>query len=103
MRDKVLTIISTLTPNDLPIQPTITPGFAVAGVILMLTGAAYTLVGIKNKFLHIFLSAAYLASIAVTVLILYVMNPPVSNAIQGAYLVRWNPGQSYWWWGTNEM
>lgn len=53
----------------------------------MLTGTVYTLVGIKNKYLHIFMSAAYLASIAVTVLILYVMNPPITNAIQGAYVV----------------
>jgi hypothetical protein len=53
----------------------------------MITGAVYTLVGIKNKWLHIYLSAAYLASLAVTVLIIYVMNPPVSNAIQGAYVV----------------
>jgi hypothetical protein len=44
-------------------------------------------VGIKNKWLHISLSAAYLASLAVTVLIMYVMNPPVSNAVQGAYVV----------------
>jgi hypothetical protein len=53
----------------------------------MVSGVAYTLIGIKNQWLHIFLSAAYLASLSVTVLILYVMNPPVSNAIQGAYLV----------------
>lgn len=53
----------------------------------MITGVVYTLVGIKNKWLHIYISAAYLASLAVTVLILYVMNPPVSNAIQGAYVV----------------
>jgi len=55
--------------------------------MLILSGFVYTLVGIKNKWLHIYLSAAYLASLAVTVLILYVMNPPVSNAIQGAYVV----------------
>ncbi|CZR54525.1 uncharacterized protein PAC_04409 [Phialocephala subalpina] len=77
----------TLTPQELPITPVVTPGFAVGGVILMLTGAVYTLVGIKNKWLHIYLSAAYLASLAVTVLIIYVMNPPVSNAVQGAYVV----------------
>ncbi|KUJ12741.1 uncharacterized protein LY89DRAFT_737659 [Mollisia scopiformis] len=77
----------TLTPDKLPITPEISPGFAVGGVILMVTGAVYTLVGIKNKWLHIYLSAAYLASVAVTVLIIYVMNPPVSNAIQGAYIV----------------
>jgi hypothetical protein len=53
----------------------------------MISGVAYTLIGIKNRHLHISLSAGYLASLGVTVLILYVMNPPVSNAIQGAYLV----------------
>lgn len=53
----------------------------------MATGAVYTVVGIKNKFLHIFLSAAYLSSLSIVVLILYVMNLPVSNAIQGAYVV----------------
>ncbi|PMD36682.1 hypothetical protein L207DRAFT_586381 [Hyaloscypha variabilis F] len=78
---------STATPNALPLQPEITPGLSVAGVLLILSGLAYTLVGIKNKWLHIYFSAAYLASLAVTVLILYVMNPPVSNAIQGAYVV----------------
>ena len=53
----------------------------------MISGTVFTLVGIKNKHLHTCLSAGYLASLAVTVLILYVMNPPVSNGIQGAYLV----------------
>jgi hypothetical protein len=32
-------------------------------------------------------SAAYLTALAVTVLIVYLMNPPVSNAIQGAFFV----------------
>jgi hypothetical protein len=44
-------------------------------------------VGIKNKLLHIYLSAAYLSSLSIVVLILYVMNSPVSNAVQGAYVV----------------
>jgi hypothetical protein len=78
---------ATGTPGKLPITPEITPGFAVGGVILILTGVVYTVVGIKNKWLHTYLSAAYLAAVAVTVLIIYVMNPPVSNALQGAYLV----------------
>jgi hypothetical protein len=78
---------ATLTPNKLPIEPQITPGFAVSGVILILSGVVYTLVGIKNKWLHVFISAAYLASVSVTVLVLYVMNPPISNAVQGAYVV----------------
>ncbi|KAL2074668.1 hypothetical protein VTL71DRAFT_8447 [Oculimacula yallundae] len=81
------TFNSTLTPDILPIKPEVTPAFGVAGVILMLTGIVYTLIGMKNTFLHVYLSAAYLTSLAVAVLILYVMNPPVSNAIQGAYLV----------------
>ncbi|RDL40638.1 uncharacterized protein BP5553_00617 [Venustampulla echinocandica] len=78
---------STTTPDKLPIAPSVTPGFGVAGAILMISGVVYTLVGIKNKLLHIFLSAAYLASLSVTVLILYVMNLPVGNAVQGAYVV----------------
>jgi hypothetical protein len=83
----MLTGIASATPDALPLQPEITPGFSVAGVLLILSGVVYTIIGIKNKWLHIYLSAAYLASLAVTVLILYVMNPPVSNAIQGAYVV----------------
>lgn len=57
------------------------------GVLLMISGAAYTFIGIKNKWVYIFCSAAYLASLAVTVLIVYLMNPPVSNAVQGAFFV----------------
>ncbi|KAL8734825.1 MAG: hypothetical protein Q9166_001177 [cf. Caloplaca sp. 2 TL-2023] len=73
--------------NELPINPAITPALSVAGAILMLTGLFYTLIGIKTSWLHIFLSTAYLASLAVTVLIVYIMHPPVSNAVQGAYFV----------------
>lgn len=53
----------------------------------MLTGIAYAIIGLKNRWIHIFLSTAYLASLAVVVLIVYVCKPPVSNAIQGAYFV----------------
>ncbi len=53
----------------------------------MLSGIVYTLVGIKNKWLHISISAAYLSSLAVTVLVIYVMNPPISDGVQGAYVV----------------
>ena len=80
-------VIATLTPQVLPITPEITPAFAVGGVLLILSGAAYTFIGIRNKWLYVFLSAGYLASLSVTVLILYVMNPPISSAVQGAYLV----------------
>ncbi|KAI4131995.1 MAG: hypothetical protein LQ338_000979 [Usnochroma carphineum] len=73
--------------GELPIKPTITPALSVAGAFLMLSGFFYTLVGIKVKWLQISLSAAYLTSLATTVLIVYVMHPPVSNAVQGAYFV----------------
>ncbi|KAL8935255.1 MAG: hypothetical protein Q9216_005518 [Gyalolechia sp. 2 TL-2023] len=78
---------TSIEPNELPIKPTITPALSVAGAILMLTGLFYTLIGIKTKWLHIFLSAAYLTSLATAVLIVYVMHPPISNAVQGAYFV----------------
>ena len=73
--------------DDLPIQPQITPALAVSGVILILTGTAYLMIGIKNKRLHIFFSAAYLTSLAITVLLVHLLDPPISNAVQGAYLV----------------
>jgi len=54
---------------------------------MMATGAVYGLLGIKSRELHNFMSTAYLTALAVTVLVIYVMNPPVSNAVQGAYFV----------------
>ncbi|KAK3117814.1 hypothetical protein LTR53_000502 [Teratosphaeriaceae sp. CCFEE 6253] len=72
---------------QLPIKPVITPALGIAGCLLIVAGAALCIGGIKHQWLHIFLSTALLASLAVTVLIIYVMNPPVSNAIQGAYMV----------------
>jgi hypothetical protein len=73
--------------EQLPIRPKITPAVGVIGVVLILTGGAYCLIGIKHEWLLVFLSSAYVASLGITVLILYVMDPPVSNAIQGAYFV----------------
>jgi hypothetical protein len=74
-------------PNALPIEPKITPAIGIAGAIMLGTGVALCLVGVKKSWLHVFLSTGYLASLAVTVLIIYVMNPEHSNAIQGAYMV----------------
>ena len=73
--------------NELPLTPVITPAIGITGVILLVTGLAYAIIGIKHKWLLVFLSAAYLASLSITVLIIYVMSPPVSDAIQGAYFV----------------
>lgn len=76
-----------LTSSDLPIKPRITPGFAVAGIILIISGILYGMTGIKNRWLQIYISSAYIAGIATTVLILYVVNLPISNSTQGAYVV----------------
>lgn len=72
--------------GTLPLKPEVTPAIAVAGVLLMISGIIYCLIGIKNKWIQIFISAGYLTSLAIISLILYVMNPPITNAIQGAYL-----------------
>ncbi|KAI1337949.1 hypothetical protein F5Y15DRAFT_138740 [Xylariaceae sp. FL0016] len=78
---------STIPEGELPLQPQLTPGWGVSGALLLITGAVYTLIGIKNAWLHTFFSTAYLSSLSVAVLIIYVMIPPVPNAIQGAYVV----------------
>lgn len=74
-------------PDLLPLPPNITPALGVAGVFLILSGIIYTLIGIKNKWIQIFLSSAFLTSLSVTVLVIYVMSPLVTPAVQGAYLV----------------
>jgi hypothetical protein len=50
-------------------------------------GTIYALIGIKSRLIQIFLSSAFLASVATTVLIDYVMVVPISNAVQGGFLV----------------
>ncbi|KDN68377.1 hypothetical protein CSUB01_01582 [Colletotrichum sublineola] len=78
---------TTIPEGQLPLQPVITPGWAVAGVILMCTGVVYTLIGIKNTVLHNAFSVAYVVGLGISVLVVYVMVVPVSNASQGAYVV----------------
>jgi hypothetical protein len=78
---------ATAQSNSLPLKPKITPGLAITGIVLMVSGLAFLLIGIKNRSIQIFLSSAYLTSFSITVLIVYVMSPPVSSAIQGAYFV----------------
>ncbi|KAL4784610.1 hypothetical protein BJX76DRAFT_326669 [Aspergillus varians] len=74
-------------PGELPVKPTITPALGVGGFILLATGAILALIGVRNLWVQVFLSSAFLTSLGVTVLIVYVMNSPVRVAIQGAYLV----------------
>lgn len=76
----------TIPAGHLPLPPQITPGWGVAGMIMILTGAVYTLVGIKNRWIHSFFSTAYITALGVAVLIVYVMNVPVSNGLQGGYV-----------------
>uniref|UniRef100_A0A9P3BVF0 TM7S3/TM198-like domain-containing protein n=1 Tax=Aspergillus viridinutans TaxID=75553 RepID=A0A9P3BVF0_ASPVI len=77
----------TPAPGALPLEPQVTPAFGVGGFILIATGVILALIGIRNSWVQVFLSAAFLTSLGVTVLIVYVMNPPVRVAVQGAYLV----------------
>ncbi|KAF4783060.1 hypothetical protein HER10_EVM0005756 [Colletotrichum scovillei] len=78
---------STMLAGELPIEPKVTPGWAVAGVILLCTGVIYSLIGIKNTVLHTAFSVAYVVALGITVLVVYVMVIPVSNGSQGAYVV----------------
>ncbi|KAF4506801.1 hypothetical protein G6O67_006846 [Ophiocordyceps sinensis] len=78
---------ATISAGQLPLAPEITPGWGVSGVIMLLTGLTYTLVGIKNRWIHTFFSTAYMTALGVAVLIVYVMTVPVSNAVQGGYVV----------------
>ncbi|KAH8203439.1 hypothetical protein TruAng_002423 [Truncatella angustata] len=78
---------STIEAGELPIQPRITPGWGVAGAILLITGAIHALIGIKNTWLHTFFSTAFLTGLCTAVLIVYVMILPVSDGVQGAYVV----------------
>ncbi|KAJ4524618.1 hypothetical protein ABEF92_004657 [Exophiala dermatitidis] len=73
--------------EELPLKPEITPAFGIAGVLLIILGSVYALVGVKSKWVQISLSAGFLASIATTALLVYVMDPPVKNTIQGGYFV----------------
>lgn len=82
-----LIIATVLQTKRLPFEPTITPALVITGVLLLLAGVAYTFVGLKNTWLYISLSVAFLGSLGVTVLLVYIQKPPVSDAMQGAYFV----------------
>ncbi|KAA8641833.1 hypothetical protein EYZ11_006649 [Aspergillus tanneri] len=75
------------SPDGLPLEPSITPALGAAGIILLASGLILALIGIRNLRLQVFLSTTLLTALGVTVLIIYVMSPPVRDAIQGAYLV----------------
>ncbi|KAL4870374.1 hypothetical protein BDV12DRAFT_61080 [Aspergillus spectabilis] len=77
----------TTAPGKLPLNPAVTPALGVGGFILLATGTVLALIGVRNLWVQVFLSSAFLTSLGVTVLIVYVMSPPVRVAIQGAYLV----------------
>ncbi|KAL7901042.1 hypothetical protein HDV63DRAFT_413678 [Trichoderma sp. SZMC 28014] len=78
---------ATIPAGQLPIKPVVTPGWGVAGAILLLTGALYTIIGLRNQWINCFFSTAYLTSLGITVLVVYLMNVPVSLAVQGAYVI----------------
>lgn len=73
--------------HGLPLPPKITPAIGITGAVLMITGVIYTLIGIKNLWVNIGGSVGFLVALSITVLIEYVMNPPVTDAVQGAFFV----------------
>jgi hypothetical protein len=81
------TAANATTEPVLPIEPQITPALGVGGAILIIAGLALGFVGIKHRATQTFLSTALVTALGVVVLIIYLMNPPVSNAIEGAFLV----------------
>ncbi|EEQ86001.2 uncharacterized protein BDCG_09270 [Blastomyces dermatitidis ER-3] len=76
-----------LDPNALPLRPKITPGLSIAGVVLIISGGVHALIGTRNKWIQIFFSVAFSTALAVTALIIYLMQPPVRDAVQGAFVV----------------
>lgn len=78
---------STNDGKTLPIQPSLNPALGIGGVILMICGLGLGFVGIKHRETQTFISTALLVALAIEVLIIYLMHPPVPVAIQGAYLV----------------
>ncbi|KAL1642091.1 hypothetical protein SLS58_005680 [Diplodia intermedia] len=79
---------SAAAPSDAPAaSSTVTPAIGIAGAVLMITGAIYTFIGIKNHWVNIGGSVGFLVALSITVLIEYVMNPPVTDAVQGAFFV----------------
>ncbi|PHH66116.1 hypothetical protein CDD81_179 [Ophiocordyceps australis] len=78
---------ATIPAGQLPLAPKLTPGWGVAGVVMLTTGLIYTLVGIKKQWVHTFFSTAYMTALGIAVLIMYVMSVPVSNAVQGGFVV----------------
>ncbi len=73
--------------EKLPLQPVLTPAFGFGGALLIISGLIIGFVGIQHRLIYIFLSCVYLVSLSITVLIIYVVNPPASDAVQGGYLV----------------
>lgn len=76
----------TIPEGELPLKPVVTPGWGVAGAALLIAGGIFTLVGIRNRTVHTFLSTACATALGITVLIVYVMDVPVKLAVQGGYV-----------------
>ncbi|KAJ2892982.1 uncharacterized protein MKZ38_009156 [Zalerion maritima] len=80
-------LYTTTEAGQLPLEPELTPGWGVAGAFLLITGVGYALIGIKNQWVHTLLSTAYLGALGTSVLIIYLMTLPVSDGVQGGYVV----------------
>ncbi|KAJ4391361.1 hypothetical protein N0V93_004978 [Gnomoniopsis smithogilvyi] len=81
------TQFNTTEPGQLPLTPTRTPGFYVAGFILMISGALYIIFGMKRQWIHCSFSFAYLVAIAIAALELLLVPSPISDGVQAGYIV----------------
>ncbi|KAF2142990.1 uncharacterized protein K452DRAFT_350662 [Aplosporella prunicola CBS 121167] len=80
-------IIVVYPGHGLPLPPKLTPAMAVAGALLIVTGVVYGISGARTRWIFIPVSSGYLVAISVTVLIEYTASPPVTDAVQGAFVV----------------
>ena len=55
--------------------------------MLIISGPLYLAIGVRHPWVGTFFSATFLGNLGTTLLIMYVMTVPVSDGIQGAYLV----------------
>lgn len=71
----------------LPLTPVLTPAIGVAGVIMLVSGCFYTFGGVRYPGICNFMSSTYMIALLMALLLVYLLQRPVSNGVQGGYLV----------------
>ncbi|KAL2271845.1 hypothetical protein VTJ83DRAFT_1216 [Remersonia thermophila] len=76
---------TSIPPGKLPLEPRLSPAFALAGAFLLPFGLVH--LSLAHARTRAFLSAAFATALASTLLILYLTVPPVSDAAQVGYVL----------------